>query len=599
MLKHTERLTAWTLVTLTWLSGCAGNIGESSAKSAERSPDEGTVSNQEPDSGPERSNISGDERMTAPTDDAESSGDDRGLSEVEPYQPPEARLRRLTRTQFHNALESLLGKPVITDNMPSDNYEEGFAVVGASTIATSPLGVERYHHIVEENVELVFADEVRRKELLGCVVSTWTDPCAQGYLHSQGRLAFRRDLTDEEVEQLAHVAEVAEHELGDAYAGLQWATVALLTSPNFLYRSEWGSASTAAAQRLTGYAMASRLVFALWNRPPDEELLDEAALGNLDTAEGVNAAARHLLTANYGHEAIGSFVDEYMRLDRIAGQHKDPAMFPEYTPALQAGMVTDMRSTWQELAFVLDGNALDLFTTETAVVNADLAHLYGINDEGLSSTDFKVIDLPTASGYGGILSKPAFLSQFANQTEGSPTLRGKFIREAVLCTPIPPPPAGVTVEFEDSSDATTKREKLAMHRTDPTCSGCHSLMDPLGLPLESFDAIGRFRTEDQGEMLDLSGEVDGTLVSNASELGLALSKSTGVARCLVSKYYTYVLGYKPRPEERPFDEALYRSFSESGYKLKQLILDAVATDAFQLVSVAKGVNDVARNETAY
>ena len=588
MLRHTERLTTWTLVTLAWLSGCVGSRGESSAKSDDQSPDERTVSNQEPDSDPDRSNVSGDDRTMAPTDEAESSGDDRGQTGVESYQPPAARLRRLTQTQFHNALESLLGKPVVTDKMPSDNYEEGFAAVGAATIATSPLGVERYHHIVEENVELVFTDEVRREELLGCVVNTWTDSCAQGYLRSQGRLAFRRDLTDEEVQQLAHVAEVAERELGDAHAGLQWATVALLTSPNFLYRSEWGSASATAVQRLTGYAMASRLAFALWNRPPDEELLDEAAMGHLDTAEGVNVAARHLLTASYGREAIGSFVDEYMRLDRIAGQHKDPALFPEYTPSLQVGMVNDMRSTWQEFVFVLDGNALDLFTTKTAVVNADLAHLYGISDEGLSSADFKVINLPTASGYGGILSKPAFLSQFANQTEGSPTLRGKFIREAVLCTPIPPPPAGVTVEFDDSSDATTKREKLAVHRTDPTCSGCHSLMDPLGLPLESFDAIGGFRTEDQGEMLDLSGEVDGVLVTDASELGFALSKSTSVARCLVSKYYTYVLGFKPRLAERPFAEALYRSFSESGHKLKQLVLDAVATDAFQLVSTAKG-----------
>ncbi len=256
--------------------------------------------------------------------------------------------------------------------------------------------------------------------------------------------------------------------------------------------------------------MASRLAFLLWNSLPDQELLDEAASGALGTVEGIRAAATRLLETPAGREAVGAFAEEYMRLDRISTQAKDSGLFPEYDPALQAAMVRDMRGTWEVLAFDDQASALDLFSTTKVVVNSELAQLYGLDTAGLGSGAFEVRSLPADGPRIGILGKAGFLSQFANQKEGSPTLRGKFMRDALMCTPIPPPPGNVALELPEppADKPLTKRQRLEIHRTKPACAGCHSYMDPLGLPLETFDAIGRFRTTDHGLPIDPSGEFD-------------------------------------------------------------------------------------------
>ena len=157
-----------------------------------------------------------------------------------------------------------------------------------------------------------------------------------------------------------------------------------------------------------------------------------------------------------------------MRLDRIATQAKDPGLFPEYGAALQAGMARDMRGTWEALAFDDKASLFDLFTTTKVVVNAELARLYGLDATGLTSTTFQVRSLPADGPRAGILSKAGFLSQFANQKEGSPTLRGKFIREALTCRTVPPPPPDVNTSLPDppADMPMTKRQRLERHRTE-------------------------------------------------------------------------------------------------------------------------------------
>ena len=179
--------------------------------------------------------------------------------------------------------------------------------------------------------------------------------------------------------------------------------------------------------------MAGRLSFLIWNSLPDQMLMDQAASGMLGTADGIRTAVTRMLTATGGRESVSAFAEEYMRLDRILTQAKDPAGFPEYTPTLQSAMVRDMRDTWATLAFDDQASALDLFTTTKVVVNSELAKLYGLDTTGLTATTFQTKSLPATGPRAGILSKAAFLSQFANQQSGSPTLRGKFMREALMC----------------------------------------------------------------------------------------------------------------------------------------------------------------------
>lgn len=503
-----------------------------------------------------------------------------------PYQPAPGMLRRLTRTQFRNAVRDVFGVEVDIAKLESDSWSGDFAVVGASSVVSSERGVEQYHSAIEDAVTAVFSDAAKRAAFLGCTpTGTAGDACLRGFLEKTGLRAWRRPLEAAEVDRLVGVATNATTQLGSATEGARWATVALFASPHFLYRPELGAASAGGALRFTGYEQASRLAFLVWNSLPDKALLDAAASGALATPEGLRMQAERLLDAPAGREAVGAFAEEYMRLDRLATQAKDPE-FTEFSPALQAGMARDMRGTWEVLAFDDKASALELFSTPKVVVNADLAKLYGIDSTGLTSTTFETRSLPADGPRLGILSKAAFLSEFANQKEGSPTLRGRFMREALTCTHVPAPPGDVALMLPEppADKPLTKRQRLEIHRTMASCSGCHGLMDPLGLPLESFDAIGRFRTMDHGLPIDSSGNFDGQDVTDARSLGLAVGASKTVAQCMVRKYYSYAVGHEERDVDGSVLNALASSFETSGFKLRELVLDVVTNDAFSSVA---------------
>jgi hypothetical protein len=247
--------------------------------------------------------------------------------------------------------------------------------------------VEQYQSAIESAVSAVFDDPPRRDAFIGCTPGAGVaDACTRTFIQTLGRRAWRRPLESAEVDRLVAVATNAATELGSALEGLRWATVALFTSPSFLYRAELGAAGGDAALRFTGYELASRLAFLIWNGPPDVALLDVAESGMLATADGIRLAAERLLDAPAGRQAIGAFAEEYMRLDRIAAQAKEPTQFAEYGPALQAAMARDMRDTWELLAFDDRASVLDLFSTTKVVVNRELAELYGLDAAGLDSS---------------------------------------------------------------------------------------------------------------------------------------------------------------------------------------------------------------------
>jgi hypothetical protein len=501
------------------------------------------------------------------------------------FQPASGLLRRLTRKQFANAVRDVFGVETDTSQLDADSFSGSFAAIGAASVVTSERGVEQYHSAIESAVNSVFSDEARRNAFLACTPSGDAgDVCIRELIQSKGRRAWRRELSANEVERLVRIAEGAVQELGSPIEGARWATVALFTSPNFLYRAELGEPRDPG--RYSGYEMASRLAFLTWNSLPDDALLDQAASGALGTREGVRAAAERLLDAPAGRDAIGTFAEDYMRLDRIGTQAKDAGIYPEYGAAMQVAMVRDMRETWERLVFDDRASALELFSTTRVVVNASLARVYGIDAAGLTDDTFESRSLPVGSPRVGILGKAGFLSQFANQKEGSPTLRGKFIREALLCTPVEPPPGDVVLMLPDAPAdmPLTKRDRLEAHRVNPTCGGCHALMDPLGLPLETFDAIGRYRTTELGLTIDPSGEFEESPVADARELGLTMGASGVVAQCLVRKFHAYAMGHEERAVDGAVLNTLATSFQESGFQLRELILAIATHEAFSTVA---------------
>lgn len=505
------------------------------------------------------------------------------------YMPAPGALRRLTRTQFRNAVRDVFGVEVDTTTIDADSFDGNMAVIGASSVVTSELGVEQYQTAIEGAVNAVLTSDATRNTFVGCTPSGKADDaCLRGYLQKLGTRAWRRPLESAELDRLASIAGNAASTLGGATEGVRWATVALFTSPNFLYRPELGAPGSDGSLRLTGYEMASRLAFLVWNSLPDQALLDQAESGALGTVDGIRTAVERLLDAPAGREAASAFADEFLRLDRIATQAKDPKLYPEYSTNLQAAMARDIRDTWAVLTFDDSASVLDLFSTPKVVVNQELAKLYGIDASGLTSTTFALRTLPTDGPRLGLLSKAGFLSEFANQKEGSPTLRGRYMQEQLLCTDIPPPPPDVNTMLPDvpADQPMTKRDRLALHRQNTTCAGCHNAMDPLGLPLESFDAIGRYRTTDSGLPIDPSGSFDEVDVADARALGAAVGADVAVGQCIARKYYSYAMGHAERDVDGSVLNELAASFATSGWKLRDLVVAIATHDAFSTVAPA-------------
>jgi hypothetical protein len=458
-------------------------------------------------------------------------------------------------------------------------------------VSVSLNGVGQYQAAIEAATAEVFADAKRRDSLVGCVPQGITDTaCFKSYIERFGRLAWRQALTPAQLEQKTALASSLAQTFGNATDGLRATTNALLQSPNFLYRLERGEPA-GASWRFTGYEMASRLAYFLTNSAPDPALLDAAEQGKLTTAEGVRAEAQRLTAGGSGtpgRESVRNFATELFRLAIVTARAKDPS-FVAYTPSLQQAMVREVPSMLEDLVFEQAAPATNIFTTRTTYVNADLAKLYGLPTSGLTADSWVKVSLPADGLRAGYLGTGAFLSEFANQKEGSPTQRGKFLRTALLCQTIPDPPPNVSTNLADGPAGVhqTKRDKLAVHRQQgATCNGCHALMDPLGLPLENFDAIGAYRETDGGLPIDVSGDLDGTAFNGPVELGTALSQNDDVASCLVRNLYRYATGVLEATAQEPAIGQLTTQFKADGKDMRKLMVELVASDGFRLVAPA-------------
>jgi hypothetical protein len=506
---------------------------------------------------------------------------------VPPFSPAPESMHRLTRSQFQNSLTALLGKVTI-GQIEGDSYIGGFATVGAGSVVTSSNGVQEYQTAIDAALDQVFADSARRSALVGCTPQTpLDDACAQSFLKTFGRLAWRRPLTQTQLDRYTTLAKNSATALSDSYAGLRWAASALLQSPYFLYRSERGTSVPGKPDRnqYTPYELASKLSFFLWNSTPDAALLDAAESGALATSAGLSAQVDRLLAAPQGHEAIVNFAREFMRTDNLASMPKDAGTYPNYKDTLAAAMASEVLKLWENTAFTSDANALQLFTTRQTFVNKELGALYGLDTSALDANTFSPVTLPANQGRSGLLTTAAMLALEATQLEGSPTLRGRFIRQKFECTKIPDPPPGVVTTLPSTGPGVfTKRQKMVTHEAQPSCSACHGLMDPLGFALEHFDAIGGYRATDSGLQIDTSGTPDDQPFADAVDMGKLLAASPATAPCMVQNIYTYAVGHAVPESEQAVLQDLSKAFASSGNRLRALILKIVTSDGFMFTS---------------
>jgi hypothetical protein len=492
-----------------------------------------------------------------------------------------AALRKLTMTQYRNTARDLLGAHVtLPAELEEDTAINGFFAIGAAKATISPLGSERYEAAAYALAAQAL-DAAHRDAFVGCTPSDSSDTrCTRDFLTRFGLRAFRRPLTSEELDRYAALAKHAQTTLADFYAGLEFAVAGLLQSPNFLFRVELGNPDPEAPARrkFDDYEMASRLAYLLWNSTPDPELLEAAARGELVTIAGLREQTERLLADDRARAALDVFHSEWLALDELATLDKDAALYAGMDDALRGAMRDDVLDTIEALTF---GSELDfraLFTTRVAFVTPALAALYGLDD----FTGGRRVELPASAQRAGLLGKAAFLAMNAHQSATSPTKRGKYIRERFLCQSIAaPPPNVVTVLPETNPDAPTMRDRLAPHAEQPSCAGCHELMDPLGLSLEHFDAIGRYRADDDGHPLDTTGALDGAEFDGAEELAQLLHDHPATSACVARQLYRYAVAHVETSGEAPAVEALERTFAQSGHRFLDLLRAVVESDGFR------------------
>lgn len=496
--------------------------------------------------------------------------------------PGPARVRRLNRFEYDNTVRDLLADTTHpARQFPTEERSRLGLDNDASALTISPVLVEQYQQAAES---LAAASLNNLASLLPCdPQQAGEEACGKAFIATFGAIAFRRPLATDESDRLWRVLDAGRSSEGFA-AGVRMVLETVLQSPAFLYRVELGVTPVAAGTpvRLTSFEMAARLSYFFWQSMPDDALRAAAANDGLTQDDAIAAQAARLLADPKARQMASHFHEAWLRLDRYATLEKDAQIFAGFTPEIPALLSEETRQFLEHWLWEGEGDVASLFTAPYTYANQKLAAYYGLS--GPTGDAFERVALPPEQrqgllGQGGLL---AVLSK-ANQT--GPVQRGKFVREQFFCQDIPPPPAGVVIKAPDLSPTLSTRERFSQHSKDPTCQGCHGLMDPIGLSLESIDGAGRFRSMENGKPIDASGNIAQTDVagsfSGLSGLAQKLASSEQVKGCVERAWFQYAYGRAPTDEDACTLAKLDERFKSSGYKLKDLLVALAQTDAFR------------------
>lgn len=509
--------------------------------------------------------------------------------------PGPAPLRRLTRSEYENTLAELLGDT----SRPGALFPPEEEVLGfdnnAAGRAVSNVHVELYMAIAER----LIADAMRnrRSDLIACDIDLMDDAvCARESIERFGRRAFRRPLREREItaymveyDTLTKVKPVARAQFDEAMTLI---FEVILQSPQFLYRPEFGNLDTAkdGVVHLSGHEIATRLAYLLWVGPPDDELLAAAEIGTLDSAAGIAAQARRILDHPKGRAGILHFHQQWLKLKKLPAAFKDEEAFPQYSPELRAMMKKETEAFIEWVVFDGDSNFVTLLSGPFTFLNKTLADFYGLPSEGMGDQFQQYFMPPTQRA--GILTHASMMSLLAKSDQTSPVIRGHFLRENIMCQYIAPPPNDINITPPDLQPGLTTRERFRQHNEDPACAGCHARMDPVGLPFENYDPIGRWRDLEDGLQIDASGELSLTWdrsthgpVNSAVELIHRMASNGEVRSCYATQWFRYAYGRGTTFTDECHMYDLMKVFEGSDWNIRELLVALTQTEAFRYRNV--------------
>jgi Protein of unknown function (DUF1592)/Protein of unknown function (DUF1588)/Protein of unknown function (DUF1587)/Protein of unknown function (DUF1585)/Protein of unknown function (DUF1595)/Planctomycete cytochrome C len=415
-------------------------------------------------------------------------------------------------------------------------------------------------------------------------------PCARQIVARLGSDAYRRPLSPGEIDRLMPFYEKgaarASGGSGGFEAGIGTALEAILASPYFIFRLEREPefAKPGGTYRIADVDLASRLSFFLWGTLPDQELLALANEGKLSAPGALEQQARRML-ADPRAGALGTrFAAQWLRLQDVDKVHPDPNNYPNFADNLAADMRRETELFFNSLVRE-DRSLLDLYRADYTFVNGRLAQHYGF--QGVSGQHFRRVQYPDDTRRG-VLGHGSILVQTSLANRTSPVLRGKWVMEVLMGTPPPPPPPDVPALEETAESRNgrllTTRERMELHRENPTCNACHRFMDPIGLALDNFDVTGKWRVRENGMPLDTQGDFyDGTPVRTPAELlSVLMKRPVPLVRTFAENLMAYALGRRVEHFDQPTIRAIAKAAAANEYKLSSFVLGVVRSHAFQL-----------------
>jgi hypothetical protein len=487
-------------------------------------------------------------------------------------------IHRLGNVEYDNTLRDLTGTELRFGAGFVKEEADGFDNI-ATALSMSPRQVEDYFGAAREVSADIFAKPALRDRVVTCAPDTGT-ACAETVIRDFGLRAFRRPLTAEESTLLLSKYSEAVTLGVDALGALQHVVHVLLSSPQFLYRVEFDpDLANATPHPLDGYELASRLSYALWSSMPDDTLFAEAGAGALASPEQLAVVAERMLTDGRSDMLIKNFAAQWFGSARLAEHAASPTVYPEFSPALATSMQTEMELYFGEFLYG-DLPYSTFLTADVNFIDASLAVLYGMPAPSMPGFQ-RVTELSDARR--GFLGLAGFLTHTSRETRTSPIIRGKWILDAVWCTELKLPTDIVVEPLKEPAEGeppTTVRDQMEAHRTEPACSGCHSMIDPIGLALENFDGIGRYRAAYENALaIDATGVMpNGEMVDGIESLTTALTADPQFMACAATKFGTYALGEVFAEANR---DQVVSQWTAGAPTLRNLIRGVVSHEAFR------------------
>lgn len=419
-----------------------------------------------------------------------------------------------------------------------------------------------------------------------CDPKTAGEPaCAKQITENLARRAFRRPVTPEDVNRLMPFYEAGREGGGSFDQGIEQVVAAVLASPDFLYRAIRGPKGTSPNTEfaLTDLELASRLSFFLWNTGPDDELLTLAASGGLTKAGAMEKQVRRMLADPKASSLVTSFAMKWLNLDALDSVKPDPILFPGFTDQLRRDFSSEAEAFIGSI-LLEDRNVVDLLTADHTFLNERVARHYGIS--GVAGTQFRKVTLAEKERWG-LLGKAAVLMRTSYGDRTSPVLRGAWVLDKLLGTPPTPPPPNTATDLSQKAGETPKtvRARLEQHRDKASCRQCHGVIDPTGLALENFDAVGAFRTVDRQANAPIDANTvlpNGVPISGVVELRAQLVDRPAVfVGAVTERLMMYALNRELEYFDMPQVRTIVREAAKDDYKLSSIVLGIVNSDAFR------------------